>query len=80
MTRFSGAQAGEIEFVVDEYLEPAVDGLRGAVLSRDVHAIRAYAYEIVAVAGTIVGACAEGAGARRDGADHAPGSRQSVHA
>ncbi len=50
-------RGGDIKLVVHQYLEPAMSGLAEAADAEDFDAVRAYAYEIVVVAGTVVAAC-----------------------
>lgn len=47
----------EIRGLLDGYLEPAVVQLRTAVAENDVVAIRVYAFELLAMTGTVVAAC-----------------------
>jgi hypothetical protein len=45
----------DVEALVDEFVQPAVDGLRVAAREHDRQALNAYAYELAILAGTLVG-------------------------
>jgi hypothetical protein len=47
----------EIRLVVDEYLLPSAGGLKAAADDDDVDAVRAFAFELLAAAGTVIAAC-----------------------
>ena len=51
-----GASAVDVEGLIDEFVQPAVDGLRVAAREHDRQALNAYAYELAMLAGTLVGA------------------------
>ena len=46
----------DVEGLIDEFVQPAVDGLRVAARERDREALNAYAYELAMLAGTLMGA------------------------
>ena len=48
----------EITEVFERYLDPAVEALREAVKAGDMDAVRAHAYELIVVAGSVVSALA----------------------
>ena len=61
-TAIDGGRAAEdsladIRAVVDDYAVPAAEGLKRASDEHDVDAIRAYAYELLSITGTIIAAC-----------------------
>ena len=47
----------DVRTVIDEYLTPAAAELKRAADEHDVDAVRAYAYELLAVTGTVIAAC-----------------------
>ncbi len=47
----------DLRAVIDDYLRPALDGLEQAIAEGDLTAARAYAYEVIVGAGSVVSAC-----------------------
>ena len=47
----------DIRAVIGDYLRPALDGLEQAIDEGDLAAVRAYAYEVIVGAGSVVSAC-----------------------
>jgi len=47
----------EARLVIDEYLTPAVAALKQSSEAGDTDAVRAYAYELLALTGSVIAAC-----------------------